>query len=47
VFSVSVVVGAAVQAAVCRRGLCPRIPGVGEVDLGGIHIIIVRVRVKG
>jgi len=34
------VVGAAVPAAVCRWGLCPCCPGVGEVSLGGILIII-------
>jgi len=38
VFPVSVVVGAAVPAAVCRWGLCPRCPGVVE----GIHIINTR-----
>ena len=34
VFPVSVVVGAAVPAAVCRWGLCPQCPGVGG---GGVH----------
>ena len=36
VFPVSVVVGAAVPAAVCRWGLCSRCPGVGR-SLGGEH----------
>jgi len=36
VFPVSVVVGAAVPAAVCRRGLCPCCPGAGRCFLGVI-----------
>jgi len=34
----SVLVGAAEPAAVCRWGLCPRCLGGGEVFFGGIHI---------
>jgi len=37
VFPVSVVVGAAVPAAVCCWGLCPRCPGVGRC-LSGVNI---------
>jgi len=45
VFPLSVVVGAAAPAAVCRRGMCPCCPGVGGVSrLLGINIIIIRVR---
>jgi len=33
-FPLSVVMGAAVPAAVCRWGLCPRCPGVGRCLLG-------------
>jgi len=39
VFPVSVVVGVAVPAAVCRWGLCSRCPGVGRC-LSGVNIII-------
>ena len=37
VFPVSVVVGAAVPAAVCRWGLCSRCPGVGKF-LSGVYL---------
>jgi len=37
VFPVSVVVGAAVPAAVCRWGLCPRCSGVGRC-FSGVYI---------
>jgi len=40
---VSAVGGAAVPAALCRWGLCPRCHG-GEVFLGGIRIIIINLR---
>ena len=39
VFPMSVVVGAAVPAAVCRWGLCSRCPGMGRC-LWGVNIII-------
>jgi len=44
VFPVSVVVAAAVPAAVCRWRLCPHCPGVEKVSLGGNHIIAGRRR---
>jgi len=40
VFPVSVVVGAAVPAAVCRWGLCPALSWCEEVSFGGVLIII-------
>jgi len=44
-FPVSVVVGAAVPAAVCRWRLCPRCPGVGRC-LSGVYLSSSSARVK-